>query len=98
MEERWMKQRTSAETRAIFLQFFKEKGHTIESSVSLVPKDDPTLLWIKSGVATLKKYFDGSVLPDIPKIVNAQKVIRTNDIENVDFTARYHTFFEMLGN
>src|SRR5690625_4364046 len=98
MEERWMKQRTSAETRALFLQFFKEKGHTIEPSVSLVPKDDPTLLWINSGVATLKKYFDGSVVPDNPKIVNAQKAIRTNDIENVGFTARHHTFFEMLGN
>src|SRR5699024_12812196 len=75
----------------------KEKGHTIEPSVSLVPKDDPTLLWINSGVATLKKYFDGSVVPDNPKIVNAQKAIRTNDIENVGFTARHHTFFEMLG-
>src|SRR5699024_1539907 len=98
MEERWMKQRTSAETRALFLQFFKEKGHTIEPSVSLVPKDDPTLLWINSGVATLKKYFDGSVVPDNPTIVDAQKAIRTNDIENVGFTARHHTFFEMLGN
>jgi len=93
-----MKQRTSAEIRALFLQFFKAKGHTIEPSVSLVPKDDPTLLWINSGVATLKKYFDGSVVPDNPKIVNAQKAIRTNDIENVGFTARHHTFFEMLGN
>src|SRR5690625_5980491 len=98
MEERWMKQRTSAETRALFLQFFKEKGHTIEPSVSLVPKDDPTLLWINSGVATLKKYFDGSVVPDNPKIVNAHKAIRTNDSEDVGFTARHHTFFEMLGN
>src|SRR5699024_8600635 len=98
MEERWMKQRTSAETRALFLQFFTEKRHTIEPSVSLVTKDDPTLLWINSGVATLKKYFDGSVVPDNPKIVNAQKAIRTNDIENVGFTARHHTFFEMLGN
>src|SRR5699024_3691046 len=72
--------------------------HTIEPSVSLVPKDDPSLLWINSGVATLKKYFDGSVVPDNPRIVNVQKAIRTNDIENVGFTARHHTFFEMLGN
>src|SRR5688500_19885594 len=98
MEERLMKQRTSAETRALLVQFFKEKRHTIEPSVSLVPKDDPTLLWINSGVATLKKYFDGSVVPDNPRIVNVQKAIRTNDIENVGFTARHHTFFEMLGN
>ncbi|MBO1913037.1 alanine--tRNA ligase, partial [Microvirga sp. 3-52] len=51
-----------------------------------------------SGVATLKKYFDGRVIPDNPRIVNAQKSIRTNDIENVGITARHHTFFEMLGN
>ncbi|HLR54682.1 MAG TPA: alanine--tRNA ligase [Pseudogracilibacillus sp.] len=93
-----MKQRTSAEIRNIFLEFFKEKGHEIEPSVSLVPQNDPTLLWINSGVATLKKYFDGSIVPHNPKIVNAQKAIRTNDIENVGFTKRHHTFFEMLGN
>ncbi|PPJ96462.1 alanine--tRNA ligase, partial [Staphylococcus aureus] len=57
-----------------------------------------TLLWINSGVATLKKYFDGRVIPSNPRITNAQKSIRTNDIENVGFTARHHTFFEMLGN
>src|SRR5690606_22757079 len=55
-------------------------------------------LWINSGVATLKKYFDGRVIPENPRIVNAQKSIRTNDIENVGKTARHHTFFEMLGN
>src|SRR5699024_2751470 len=84
--------------RNIFLEFFKEKGHEIEPSVSLVPQNDPTLLWINSGVATLKKYFDGSIVPHNPKIVNAQKAIRTNDIENVGFTKRHHTFFEILGN
>ncbi|MCC2250254.1 alanine--tRNA ligase [Virgibacillus sp. AGTR] len=93
-----MKQLSSAEVRQMFLDFFKEKGHRVEPSASLVPKDDPTLLWINSGVATLKKYFDGRVIPDNPRIVNAQKSIRTNDIENVGFTARHHTFFEMLGN
>ena len=93
-----MKMRSSAEIRDLFLQYFKEKGHQLEPSASLVPKDDPTLLWINSGVATLKKYFDGTIVPDNPKIVNAQKAIRTNDIENVGFTARHHTFFEMLGN
>ncbi|WP_018661115.1 alanine--tRNA ligase [Heyndrickxia acidiproducens] len=93
-----MKKRTSAEIRSMFLEFFKEKGHKIEPSASLVPVNDPTLLWINSGVATLKKYFDGTVVPQNPRIVNAQKAIRTNDIENVGKTARHHTFFEMLGN
>ncbi|MDQ0299810.1 alanyl-tRNA synthetase [Salibacterium salarium] len=93
-----MKHHTSAEVRKMFLDFFKEKGHEIEPSASLVPQEDPTLLWINSGVATLKKYFDGRVIPDNPRIVNAQKSIRTNDIENVGKTARHHTFFEMLGN
>jgi alanyl-tRNA synthetase len=93
-----MKQMTSAEVRQKFLDFFQSKGHYVEPSASLVPKDDPTLLWINSGVATLKKYFDGSVIPENPRITNAQKSIRTNDIENVGKTARHHTFFEMLGN
>ncbi|AZP92783.1 alanine--tRNA ligase [Enterococcus mundtii] len=93
-----MKKLSSAEVRQMFLDFFQEKGHTIEPSASLVPVNDPTLLWINSGVATLKKYFDGSVVPDNPRITNAQKSIRTNDIENVGKTARHHTMFEMLGN
>jgi alanyl-tRNA synthetase len=88
----------AAEIRKKFLDFFVEKGHKVEPSASLVPVDDPSLLWINSGVATLKKYFDGRLTPDNPRIVNAQKSIRTNDIENVGYTARHHTFFEMLGN
>lgn len=93
-----MKTLTSAQVRQMFLDFFKEKGHDVEPSASLVPHDDPSLLWINSGVATLKKYFDGRVVPENPRICNAQKSIRTNDIENVGYTARHHTFFEMLGN
>lgn len=93
-----MKQLTGAQIRQMYLDFFKEKGHNIEPSASLVPHDDPSLLWINSGVATLKKYFDGRVIPANPRITNAQKSIRTNDIENVGKTARHHTFFEMLGN
>ncbi|MFS0591076.1 alanine--tRNA ligase [Cytobacillus horneckiae] len=93
-----MKHLTGAEIRKMFLDFFEEKGHSIEPSASLVPHEDPSLLWINSGVATLKKYFDGRVIPENPRIVNAQKSIRTNDIENVGKTARHHTFFEMLGN
>ncbi|MBM7605808.1 alanyl-tRNA synthetase [Metabacillus crassostreae] len=93
-----MRNLQSAEVRQMFLDFFKEKGHGVEPSASLVPHEDPTLLWINSGVATLKKYFDGRVIPANPRICNAQKSIRTNDIENVGKTARHHTFFEMLGN
>ncbi|MDN4526286.1 alanine--tRNA ligase [Fictibacillus fluitans] len=93
-----MKTLTSAQVRQMFLDFFQEKGHGVEPSASLVPYEDPSLLWINSGVATLKKYFDGRVIPENPRIVNAQKSIRTNDIENVGVTARHHTFFEMLGN
>lgn len=93
-----MKQLSSAEIRRMWLDFWIEKGHSEEPSASLVPVDDPTLLWINSGVATLKKYFDGSVVPANPRITNSQKSIRTNDIENVGVTARHHTLFEMLGN
>ncbi|MDT8861512.1 alanine--tRNA ligase [Alkalihalobacillus sp. MEB130] len=93
-----MRKLTSAQVRQMYLDFFKEKGHDIEPSASLVPHEDPSLLWINSGVATLKKYFDGRVIPENPRITNAQKSIRTNDIENVGKTARHHTFFEMLGN
>ncbi|MDG5470900.1 alanine--tRNA ligase [Jeotgalibacillus sp. ET6] len=93
-----MQKWSGAEIRQMFLDFFMEKGHDIEPSASLVPHEDPSLLWINSGVATLKKYFDGRVIPQNPRIVNAQKSIRTNDIENVGKTARHHTFFEMLGN
>ena len=93
-----MKELSSAEVRSLFLRFFESKGHKIEPSQSLIPQNDPTLLWINSGVATLKKYFDGSVVPENHRITNAQKSIRTNDIENVGHTARHHTLFEMMGN
>ena len=93
-----MKQLSSAQVRQMWLDFWASKGHSVEPSVSLVPVNDPTLLWINSGVATLKKYFDGTIIPENPRITNAQKAIRTNDIENVGKTARHHTMFEMLGN
>lgn len=93
-----MKRLTSAQVRQMFIDFFKEKNHRVEPSASLIPHEDPTLLWINSGVATMKKYFDGRVVPNNPRMVNAQKSIRTDDIENVGKTARHHTFFEMLGN
>ncbi|NHM75801.1 alanine--tRNA ligase [Staphylococcus sp. 11007852] len=93
-----MKTLKASEIRQMFIDFFVEKEHMVEPSAPLVPIDDDSLLWINSGVATLKKYFDGREIPKKPRIVNAQKSIRTNDIENVGFTARHHTFFEMLGN
>ena len=93
-----MKKLTSSEFRQMFLDFFKDHGHMIMPSASLIPQDDPTLLWINSGVATMKKYFDGSVVPKNHRITSSQKSIRTNDIENVGKTARHQTFFEMLGN
>ncbi|MDD8049548.1 MAG: alanine--tRNA ligase [Thomasclavelia sp.] len=93
-----MKQLTGNQVRQMFLDFFESKGHKVEPSHSLIPQDDPTILWINAGVAALKKYFDGSVKPENPRITNAQKSIRTNDIENVGRTSRHQTFFEMLGN
>ena len=93
-----MKKLKGSEIRQMWLDFFNSKGHEILPSASLVPQDDPTLLWINAGVAPLKKFFDGREKPTNPRICNAQKSIRTNDIENVGKTARHHTFFEMLGN
>ena len=93
-----MKNLTGNQVRQMFLDYFSSKGHMIEPGASLVPVNDPTLLWINAGVAALKKYFDGREKPRCNRICNAQKSIRTNDIENVGKTARHHTFFEMLGN
>ena len=92
-----MKKMTGNEIRNTWLKFFESKGHHIEPSASLIPVNDPTLLWINAGVAALKKYFDGREIPACRRITNAQKSIRTNDIENVG-DATHLTFFEMLGN
>ena len=92
-----MRKMTSEEIRNTWLKFFESKGHHVEPSASLIPVNDPTLLWINAGVAALKKYFDGSEIPVSRRITNAQKSIRTNDIENVG-DATHLTFFEMLGN
>lgn len=93
-----MKKLKAYEIRQMWLDFWKSKGHDIIESASLIPHNDPTLLWINAGVAPLKKYFDGREIPQNRRMANAQKSIRTNDIENVGKTARHHTFFEMLGN
>jgi alanyl-tRNA synthetase len=93
-----MKYMSAKEIRETWLNFFESKKHKIEKSASLIPQNDPTLLWINAGVAPLKKYFDGTEQPSNPRLTNVQKCIRTNDIDNVGKTARHHTFFEMLGN
>lgn len=72
-----MKYLTGNQIRQLWLDFFKSKGHEIIPSASLIPNNDPTLLWINSGVAPLKKYFDGRVKPTNPRMCNAQKSIRT---------------------
>ncbi len=93
-----MKRLSTNEIRKMWLDFFSEHNHYIEESKSLVPVNDKSLLFINSGVATLKKYFDGTEQPPSNRITNSQKSIRTNDIENVGLTSRHHTLFEMLGN
>ncbi len=94
-----MKPLTGQEIRNRWIKFFESKGHKWLPGVSLVPgPEDKSLLWVNAGVTGLKKYFDGSEVPPSRRIVNVQKSLRTNDIENVGHTARHHTFFEMLGN
>ncbi len=93
-----MKKMTNNEIRKMWVDYFTQKGHKYVESASLIPVDDDSLLWINAGVTPLKKYFDGSIIPECPRIVNIQKCIRTNDIENVGITKRHQTFFEMMGN
>ncbi|EFF41148.1 alanine--tRNA ligase [Mycoplasmopsis alligatoris] len=88
----------SKKIRQDWLNFWEQKQHLIVPTKSLVPVNDNSLLWINSGVATLKDYFSGKKNPPSLRLTNSQKAIRTNDIENVGITARHHTFFEMLGN
>ena len=86
------------EIREKFLSFFEGKGHLRLPSASLVPHNDNSLLLINSGMAPLKPYFTGQVIPPRRRVTTCQKCIRTGDIENVGKTARHGTFFEMLGN
>ncbi|QTX02667.1 alanyl-tRNA synthetase [Candidatus Phytoplasma luffae] len=94
-----MKKMSFMEIKQKWLDFFLNKGHHLEKSVSLIPdSSDPSLLWVNAGVIPLKKYLDGSKKALFTKIVNIQKCLRTNDIENVGTSMIHHTFFEMLGN
>jgi alanyl-tRNA synthetase len=93
---------TTAEVRSSFLKFFEERGHKIEKSASLIPKGDPTLLFVNAGMVPFKDYFLGIRTPPNPRVVNCQKVLRLsgkhNDLEAVGRDTYHHTFFEMLGN
>lgn len=93
-----MKKLTSTEIRNLWLSFFKSKGHTVIESAPLIPEDDDSLFFVNAGVTPLKKYFDGTIVPDNKRLTSIQKCIRTNDIENVGVTKRHQTFFEMMGN
>jgi alanyl-tRNA synthetase len=93
---------TSAQLRAAFLDFFRERGHTVVPSSSLVPGNDPTLLFTNAGMVQFKDVFLGKETRGYVRAASAQRCVRAggkhNDLENVGYTARHHTFFEMLGN
>src|SRR5271165_5022225 len=93
---------TGSEVRSMFLRFFEHKGHKIVHSSSLVPANDPTLLFTNAGMNQFKDVFLGLEKRDYARATSSQKCVRAggkhNDLENVGFTNRHHTFFEMLGN
>ncbi|WP_456375690.1 alanine--tRNA ligase [Thiolapillus sp.] len=94
--------KTSAEIRQAFLDYFAGKGHTVVESSSLVPANDPTLLFTNAGMVQFKDLFLGKEKRDYVRAASSQRCVRAggkhNDLENVGYTARHHTFFEMLGN
>ena len=92
----------SAEIRSAYLEFFRARGHTVVPSSSLVPANDPTLLFANSGMVQFKDALAGRERRDYVRATSAQRCVRAggkhNDLENVGYTARHHTFFEMMGN
>src|ERR1700760_2070192 len=90
------------EIRSAFLEFFEKHGHTRVPSAPLVPRNDPTLMFVNAGMVPFKNVFTGAETRVIPRATSAQKCVRAggkhNDLDNVGYTARHHTFFEMLGN
>ncbi len=97
-----LKSMTTSEIRASFLEFFRKNGHAVLPSSSLVPVNDPTLLFTNAGMVQFKDLFLGKEVRDYVRAATAQRCVRAggkhNDLENVGYTARHHTFFEMLGN
>jgi alanyl-tRNA synthetase len=97
-----LKSMTTSEIRASFLEFFRKNGHAVLPSSSLVPANDPTLLFTNAGMVQFKDLFLGKEVRDYSRAATAQRCVRAggkhNDLENVGYTARHHTFFEMLGN
>ena len=97
-----LKSMTSSEIRASFLEFFRKNGHAVLPSSSLVPANDPTLLFTNAGMVQFKDVFLGKEIRDYSRAATSQRCVRAggkhNDLENVGYTARHHTFFEMLGN
>src|ERR1700748_2875456 len=93
---------TTTEIRASFLEFFRKNGHRVLPSSSLVPANDPTLLFTNAGMVQFKDVFLGKDVRDYSRAATSQRCVRAggkhNDLENVGYTARHHTFFEMLGN
>ena len=93
---------TTKEIRSLFLNFFKDKGHTVVESSSLIPHGDTTLLFTNAGMNQFKDVFLGIENKKYKTATSSQKCVRAggkhNDLENVGYTARHHTFFEMLGN
>jgi alanyl-tRNA synthetase len=97
-----LKSMTSSEIRGSFLEFFRKNGHSVLPSSSLVPGNDPTLLFTNAGMVQFKDLFLGKEVRDYSRAATSQRCVRAggkhNDLENVGYTARHHTFFEMLGN